>query len=93
LLPLPSFLCFFFGSHLLPSPLFSCFYFGGKLNNVINDTNFFPPPPLKVAQLLSNLFITVIGNNEGFVFYFLLRVPWLSSNLTNFVDNNGFWMF
>jgi hypothetical protein len=29
----------------------------------------------------------------GFLFHYTSKVSWLSSNLTNFVDNNGFWMF
>jgi hypothetical protein len=55
--------------------------------NVV-DNNKFPFVIPKVPQLLSNLFISVVGNNGGF-FHYLLTVPWFFSNLTNVVDNNG----
>ncbi len=49
--------------------------------SVVDDSGFFPPPPLKVPQLLSNLFISVINNNE---FFFPLFVK---SSMTFFEFN------
>jgi hypothetical protein len=46
-----------------------------------------------VPQLPSKLFISVVDDNGGFFFHYSSRVPQLSSNLTDVVDNNGFGMF
>jgi len=65
------------------------FFFSRQVDLVLLTTlGFFSSP--KVPQLPSNLFINIVGDNMGFFFHYSLRVPQLSSNLTNFVSNNGF---
>jgi hypothetical protein len=44
----------------------------------------------KVPQFPSNLFISVVDDNKGFVFHYSSRVPQLSSNLPNVVDNDAY---
>jgi hypothetical protein len=51
--------------------------------------DFFYPSP-KVSQLPSNLFISVVNNNEGNFFIYSLRVAQFLSNLTSVVNNDGF---
>ncbi len=50
----------------------------------------FPPPSLKVPQLLSNLFVNVVSNN-GVYFSFFIKVVMTFFKSNQFVvDNNRF---
>jgi hypothetical protein len=58
------------------------FFFFGQIDRVLLMTMGPSPPPPKMLQLSSNLFISVISNNEGIFFHCLSRVSRFFSNLT-----------
>ncbi len=64
------------------TPWSFCFLVPRQVNSMLLMTLSSP----KVPQFPSNLFISVVDDNGGFVFHYSLRVPQLLSNLINVVD-------